>query len=273
MKLSLIIPLGLLGLSHALKLIPCPTPVIPNQRRDIPPYQAEKTTKDEPRVGKSEKNLSEVDHPPEFFDRPCVPRDKSHSWGPAYVNGVTDELLFRYTLNEFVLVRRKMPDKANGWCGFLDFSSDGCTKSIDNPFNFPFIDACFRHDFGYQNYRRQFRFTVDNKKRIDDNFLKDLVFRCQTVKAKHACIRLAELYHLGVQVYGGRDATVKKKPKGRLFPIEDHTPPLENRKNLVIRMQSAQLLFEQAVRQAQSKQLLPRIKPYLLKIRFNATEL
>jgi hypothetical protein len=77
---------------------------------------------------------------------------------------VTDELLFSITLPQFTS-RRNAQDPAT-----VDWTSDGCTSSPDNPFGFPFVPACNRHDFGYHNYRAQSRFTQSAKLRIDDNF-------------------------------------------------------------------------------------------------------
>src|SRR6478735_5810091 len=79
-------------------------------------------------------------------------------------NTVTDQLLFSVTLPQFT-ARRNARDPPT-----LDWTSDGCTSSPDNPFGFPFVPACNRHDFGYNNYRKQSRFTVSAKARIDSNF-------------------------------------------------------------------------------------------------------
>lgn len=79
-------------------------------------------------------------------------------------NTVTDQLMFSVTLPQFT-ARRNARDPPT-----LDWTSDGCTSSPDNPFGFPFIPACNRHDFGYNNYRIQKRFTVSAKARIDSNF-------------------------------------------------------------------------------------------------------
>lgn len=80
------------------------------------------------------------------------------------LNAVTDQLLFTYTLPVFTTHRNAL-DPAG-----LDWSSDGCTSSPDNPFGFPFVPACHRHDFGYQNFRIQKRFTESGKAKIDNNF-------------------------------------------------------------------------------------------------------
>lgn len=80
------------------------------------------------------------------------------------LSAITDQLLFSITLPDFI-TRRNAKNPPN-----LDWTSDGCTSSPDNPFGFPFIPACYRHDFGYQNYRTQNRFTDSGKLNIDNNF-------------------------------------------------------------------------------------------------------
>lgn len=85
------------------------------------------------------------------------------------INTVTDQLLFSSTLPQFE-ARRNAKDPPS-----LDWSSDGCTSSPDNPFGFPFLPACHRHDFGYQNYRIQKRFTKAAKAKIDSNFKSEYV--------------------------------------------------------------------------------------------------
>jgi hypothetical protein len=77
---------------------------------------------------------------------------------------VTDQLLFGMTLPSFTSRRNaKNPPT-------LDWSSDNCSNSPDNPLGFPFSPACHRHDFGYRNYKKQSRFTDSARLRIDNNF-------------------------------------------------------------------------------------------------------
>jgi hypothetical protein len=80
------------------------------------------------------------------------------------IQTVTDQLLFSVSLPTFT-ARRNARDPST-----LDWTSDNCTSSPDNPFGFPFVPACQRHDFGYQNYRIQTRFTESAKLAIDNNF-------------------------------------------------------------------------------------------------------
>lgn len=82
---------------------------------------------------------------------------------------ITDQLLFKTDLPWFT-ARRNRRDPPT-----LDWTSDGCTSSIDNPFGFPFVQGCNRHDFGYQNYRIQNRFTQDAKDRMDLLFRDEYV--------------------------------------------------------------------------------------------------
>lgn len=77
---------------------------------------------------------------------------------------ITDELLFNFTLPKFIN-RRVTMDPRN-----LNWTSDGCSRSPDNPFHFPFLNGCRRHDFGYRNYKKQRRFNEDTRKEIDVNF-------------------------------------------------------------------------------------------------------
>lgn len=84
--------------------------------------------------------------------------------GRQTATALTDTILFSITLPAFEVRRNALNPPT------LDWSSDGCTSSPDNPIGFPFVPACHRHDFGYQNYRAQARFTVSSKLSIDNNF-------------------------------------------------------------------------------------------------------
>lgn len=82
---------------------------------------------------------------------------------------ITDNYLFDISLPQFITYRNaKNP-------ATLDWTSDGCTDSPDNPLGFNFEPACYRHDFGYTNYRAQSRFTKAAKASIDSNFLNEYV--------------------------------------------------------------------------------------------------
>lgn len=84
--------------------------------------------------------------------------------GRQTANQITDQYLFDISLPTFTS-RRNARDPAT-----LIWDSDGCSSSPDNPFGFPFVPACHRHDFGYRNYKAQSRFTDAGKLSIDNNF-------------------------------------------------------------------------------------------------------
>ncbi|CAL9365619.1 hypothetical protein SUDANB95_00758 [Actinosynnema sp. ALI-1.44] len=107
---------------------------------------------------------------------------------------VTDDYLFGRTLAQFGSIRSQTP-----YADQLDWSSDGCSWSPDNPFGFKFLPACHRHDFGYRNYKRQSRFTETTRLRIDDKFKADLYHQCA---GNWACNRTADLYYQAVREFG-----------------------------------------------------------------------
>ncbi|KAJ6438973.1 phospholipase A2 [Purpureocillium lavendulum] len=146
-------------------------------------------------------------------------------------SAVTDLLLFGLTLPQFT-ARRNNRDPAT-----LDWSTDGCTNSPDNPFGFPFLPGCHRHDFGYRNYRAQSRFNKDAKAKIDLNFKNDLYYQCEGAWAKRACRALADVYYQAVRRFGGSD-TSRREEAGRAY-------------------EEAVVIYEKAVKEAQEEGLLP----------------
>lgn len=111
------------------------------------------------------------------------------------IEQTTDQYLFSASLTEFQQLR---VDQPNG--DQLDWSSDGCSNSPDNPFGFNLVKACYRHDFGYRNYKAQGRFSEDNRLRIDNNFKEDMYEVCN---GNWACNRFADTYYLAVRQFGG----------------------------------------------------------------------
>ncbi|EFY88248.1 hypothetical protein J3459_017903 [Metarhizium acridum] len=127
------------------------------------------------------------------------------------VTTMTDKIMFEIPLPEFTIRRdNELPNK-------LDWTSDGCTSSPNNPFNFPFLPACHRHDFGYANFRLQKRFTRTNKLKIDMQFRTDLYYQCQQSAAEGVCRSLANVYYAAVRVFGGRDQTPGKRMNNALL--------------------------------------------------------
>ncbi|KKO98756.1 hypothetical protein THAR02_09129 [Trichoderma harzianum] len=150
---------------------------------------------------------------------------------------ITDQYLFSLTLPDFIS-RRNAKNPAT-----LDWTSDGCTSSPDNPFGFPFVPACYRHDFGYQNYRIQNRFTESGKLSIDNNFKADLYFQCQTSSVQSVCNALADVYYAAVRAFGGGDASPGKREQSQEDLVKVYEEKLE--------------IYNNAVKDAQDKGLLP----------------
>jgi len=111
------------------------------------------------------------------------------------IAAVTDDYLFSKTISQFTTLRAQQP-----YAGQLDWSSDGCSYSPDNPFGFKFLPTCERHDFGYRNYKRQGRWNETNRLRIDNNFKSDMYKQCGS---NWACKRTADLYYAAVREFGG----------------------------------------------------------------------
>jgi hypothetical protein len=114
---------------------------------------------------------------------------------PGQLRQVTDQYLFSTSLNSFQTVRAQQP-----YASQLDWSSDGCSSSPDNPFGFNFVKACYRHDFGYRNYKKQSRFNETTRLSIDNNFKTDLYVICN---GNWACNRTADVYYAAVRQFGG----------------------------------------------------------------------
>ncbi|KAJ4418251.1 hypothetical protein N0V85_001514 [Neurospora sp. IMI 360204] len=112
------------------------------------------------------------------------------------IQQTTDRYLFSITLPQFTVYRNARNPAT------LDWSSDSCSYSPDNPFGFPFTPACDRHDFGYRNYKAQSRFTDANKLKIDGNFKNDLYYQCDTNGYGSTCHALAEVYYSAVRAFG-----------------------------------------------------------------------
>ncbi|KAI6778366.1 uncharacterized protein J7T54_000484 [Emericellopsis cladophorae] len=149
-------------------------------------------------------------------------------------NEITDEFLFNITLPEFE-TRRGTPDT-------LNWETDGCTSSPDNPFGFPFLPACWRHDFGYGNYRNQSRFTTKARLKIDKKFKKDLYYQCKDSSARLVCKSLAAVYFTAVRAFGGIETGPGKRDVDWVAIYEEKVA-----------------IYEALVRDAQQEGLLPML--------------
>ncbi|MBB5155683.1 phospholipase [Saccharopolyspora phatthalungensis] len=108
---------------------------------------------------------------------------------------VTDHYLFEISLDSFTSTRAGMPHADQ-----LDWSSDGCSMSPNEPLGYKFRTSCERHDFGYRNFTKQHRFTEDNRRRIDDNFRADMYSVCGN---DLGCKGTANVYYFAVREFGG----------------------------------------------------------------------
>jgi hypothetical protein len=86
----------------------------------------------------------------------------------------------------------------------FDWSTDYCTSSPDQPLGFDFRLPCYRHDFGYGNYKLYGDFPA-NRSRIDDVLYFDLSATCATynIFVRPACYSLAWTYYQAVKTFGG----------------------------------------------------------------------
>jgi hypothetical protein len=86
----------------------------------------------------------------------------------------------------------------------LDWSTDFCSASPDQPLGFDFRMPCARHDFGYRNYKAVGQFPSTNKDRVDGAFYFDLKAKCATYNAvvRPSCYSLAWTYYQAVHNFG-----------------------------------------------------------------------
>ena len=101
------------------------------------------------------------------------------------------------------------------WAAYgFDWSTDYCSSSPDNPLGFDFRLSCYRHDFGYRNYKAAGQFSA-NKSRLDNAFYEDLKRKCATYNSlvRPACTSLAWTYYQAVRNFGSvvvRDADIDR---------------------------------------------------------------
>lgn len=152
----------------------------------------------------------------------------------ASSKSLTDHLLFSTPLKEFIERRKKALNNTPVGVADsrLDWASDGCSSSPDKPFGFNFLDACYRHDFGYRNLKLQRRFTEPARKKVDENFLKDTTAMCKKESAakRPVCQKLAETYFGAVRKWGAsaRDEG-EKNIRAELDKFVDRVHGIEKR--------------------------------------------
>jgi hypothetical protein len=97
----------------------------------------------------------------------------------------------------------------SAWAAYaFDWSTDYCSDSPDQPLGFDFRLPCYRHDFGYRNYKAMGTFSA-NKTRLDDMFYFDLKAKCATysVLVRSTCNGLAWTYYQAVRAFGSVQIT------------------------------------------------------------------
>ena len=89
------------------------------------------------------------------------------------------------------------------WADYrFNWSTDYCSSSPDNPLGFNFTLSCYRHDFGYRNYKEMAQFPA-NKSRVESAFYADLLRRAQVQRADPPGLRQPRLDVLpGRTVFG-----------------------------------------------------------------------
>lgn len=99
----------------------------------------------------------------------------------------------------------------------FNWKTDGCSWAPDTvPGGYNFYNACWRHDFGYRNYKKTVgkpKFLRDHKLRIDKAFLTDMRSTCNwkpwadpytpamRKKLKKACHKTANKYYQTVRSF------------------------------------------------------------------------
>lgn len=91
----------------------------------------------------------------------------------------------------------------DGWTEYaFDWSTDYCSKSPEQPLGFDFRLSCWRHDFGYRNYKKVGQLPA-HKSRVDDAFYFDLKAKCGEYNrfVRPACLSLAWSYYQAVRMF------------------------------------------------------------------------
>jgi hypothetical protein len=90
----------------------------------------------------------------------------------------------------------------------FDWTTDLCSASPDTPLGFDFRMPCWRHDFGYRNYKEIGEFPA-NKDRVDRGFFADLTAVCANYQGMdhRTCSGLASAYYRMVNLFGDAKLT------------------------------------------------------------------
>ncbi|MCU1395849.1 MAG: phospholipase a2 [Ilumatobacteraceae bacterium] len=124
-------------------------------------------------------------------------------------------MLFATSIGAFTSATRQRigPDGRSGDTWF-DWSTDLCSAPLvgNTGRSFDFTEPCRRHDFGYRNTKLLDRrygagrfWNGPNRKRIDENFLGDMLTHCHARRLidRPTCISWAYTYYSAVRLAGG----------------------------------------------------------------------
>jgi hypothetical protein len=110
-----------------------------------------------------------------------------------------DQWEFESSLDEFLQVRAQNIYP-------YSFHSDGCSThaaSYVSPYDERFLDACMRHDFGYQNYGRRLEISQNEatKSEVNDQFEVDMRAICDANEEwnQSTCYTAIKIFRLFVE--------------------------------------------------------------------------
>lgn len=109
------------------------------------------------------------------------------------------KVIYKASMSKFLDYRKHRDCTPN-----FKWSTDGCSGMPDTGVAFDFRRPCWRHDFGYRNYKKFHIFTKANKSVIDDKFLSDMKAHCSTrsILLKTSCYETAYIYYWGARRIG-----------------------------------------------------------------------
>jgi hypothetical protein len=88
----------------------------------------------------------------------------------------------------------------------LDWTTDGCSAPVvgSEGRSFNFRSACWRHDFGYRNFKRLGTFNQFVRLQIDEQFRLDTETTCapRVRTARFRCFAWAEVFFVAVRASG-----------------------------------------------------------------------
>lgn len=108
------------------------------------------------------------------------------------------------------------------WADYgFDWSTDHCTASPDQPLGFDFALSCWRHDFGYRNFKQLSAFQ-EHKAHIDAAFYFDMKQICAQYSRvlRKTCQAVAWTYYEAVRLFGS--ISVSKERLERIARYTGH---------------------------------------------------